>query len=1601
MEAPQLRQLSEQERRTNILLQELGRPTVDPNMVPNAASSEEFIPPSRAILKDDEESISGDSDEGSAERFYGKQPPNLKLFKDGDSFADWLTAFVISLGTIPFLNYAFRYDEPVKDARWEEFYEEQTAANQRRLTTRFTRRKQYWTRSNATLQAVLMEVVKDFPAAKHLVFDLIKAKKTAMQVLTALHATFYPMNEGRKQHAITALFNAASSISDSDKPSQWVTKLETLWQQAKEAGAPIPSEELPSLLLQGLNKMPNSKIFAQVKMADFAKKGPRLSWSAIREEALQHEKISYGEETKRTPLIAQVANSACLACGKSGHSLESCFVLKKAQQMSRQDVRPGAPRHTCRQCGRKHKGRCFSPNKGKVSAYQDNNNNPKTRLYDRDDDESNKKPRGQEGETRSYGLHGNKPFHMSQQLPSSESYFKNREKKGGMSAMIAAAVQSQPYDSFIDSCCDAVYVGPQQPISCPIAISERVATAKPDSYIKIFEKGRVDDLPVRKTEEPLLKNLIGIGPLCDLGWKLTFEGNDCKITRGDEEIVVQRMGNLYGVNIGDLSKRSITSNIAMRVYSVSPEKDVELWHHRLMHRSRVDIIEWSQKNLLKGVKPLKKPGGFHAFNVCPDCAATKSSRASHKRSKTDHTDGSRDHTVSVDTFGPLATECCAEYSGCRYIQTFLNIGSRTPTSAMMRNKSEALGHLKAYSAKEFFKHYHSDGAPELISDETYTFLDDNNITHSHTNAYTPEQNAHVERIQGTLDGMSSAALHKAGLGDAWKCHAWACAIQTLKHVPTTTDRGLMSPFEYKHGRAADLSNLRTFGCRAWVHIPEEKRTKGSSLKAHEGMFVGYGDGQPGWKIYLFHDKETITSSDVVFDETSFPGKNIMSSVDALIEEREAANLEDFYHLIGKKYYDSDERDYFITTGIRELNGYIVADRQRARNQRASKKHRKRLEAPIFVRDVEQMLRTAMKLSVPFGRRKDPRIPSQSSAEFSSEDNYSSESDHDTPRRGGSSAKSGGARLGPKRRSRESPLTLDSESTSRGRVDIDDHSESAGDEENVEHHLAEDVEEYPPPLIEDEDIPQSVLQATTCNEAVHWRVAIREEVDYIDTNAWIPIEETPRKKPLRTKFVFTKKIKNGQMKYKARLVACGYNQIEGVDYNYTYSPTSRPGSLRLFCYLAVLFNMAKPRHIDVVKAYLNADIDEEILVYPPSDPNEEFFAAKQVYKLQKALYGLKQSAYLWNKLITNFLVSLGFRRHRTEQCLFSKTDRIEDRGALETNILVYVDDLIIASECILLRNHYVEEISRRFDTTDEGDLQEYLGVSIEFDYRNNIRSCKLDQTKYIRKKLKEFGMSNCKGAVTPLTRGVRFSSMETLGRIDFPYRQMLGSLIHAMNWTRPDLAYAINMLSRFAATPTLRATREITRVFQYLSSTADLQLTYTIEGSDLADMYNYRMISYTDADFAGCLDTGRSITSYLTYMGPALLAWRSRRQNIVAQSSTESEYVAMNEGYGSLLEYEHIMKHDYYLQFIDKPIMYVDNQSAIGIVVDDAALQRSRQFRVIHHRLHDAIAQHDLIILKIDSRQNHADIGTKSLDGPDHNRHLIGLGLIAPHDDDFN
>ena len=135
------------------------------------------------------------------------------------------------------------------------------------------------------------------------------------------------------------------------------------------------------------------------------------------------------------------------------------------------------------------------------------------------------------------------------------------------------------------------------------------------------------------------------------------------------------------------------------------------------------------------------------------------------------------------------------------------------------------------------------------------------------------------------------------------------------------------------------------------------------------------------------------------------------------------------------------------------------------------------------------------------------------------------------------------------------------------------------------------------------------------------------------------------------------------------------------------------------------------------------------------------------------------------------------------------------------------------------------------------------------------------------------------------------------------------------------------------------------------------------------------------------------------MGPALITWRSKRQSIVAGSSTEGEHVAANETLGAIREVENILD-ELSIDREEAPVLYVDNQASLTIAVDPSALNRSRQYRVIYHRLNMAVEQGEIEMRKVDSSENHADIGTKALDGPDHHRHCIGLGLRPPMDDDF-
>ena len=215
--------------------------------------------------------------------------------------------------------------------------------------------------------------------------------------------------------------------------------------------------------------------------------------------------------------------------------------------------------------------------------------------------------------------------------------------------------------------------------------------------------------------------------------------------------------------------------------------------------------------------------------------------------------------------------------------------------------------------------------------------------------------------------------------------------------------------------------------------------------------------------------------------------------------------------------------------------------------------------------------------------------------------------------------------------------------------------------------------------------------------------------------------------------------NNEEKFKARYVAKGYSQLPGIDYQEIFSPTARITSIRVLAQLAVQ-HILTIHQMDVKSAYLNAPIDCEIYVQQPEgfvvrgDDGE-----KLVRKLKKSLYGLKQSGRNWNNLLHGNLMDQGFSQSLADPCLYTR------HGVDEmTVVVVWVDDIIIASSDATTLRDVKQSLSQQFDMHDLGELSWFLGI--QFTCGDDF--IKIDQTKYVEKILSKFGMSDCKPRQTP-------------------------------------------------------------------------------------------------------------------------------------------------------------------------------------------------------------------------------------------------------------
>ena len=421
----------------------------------------------------------------------------------------------------------------------------------------------------------------------------------------------------------------------------------------------------------------------------------------------------------------------------------------------------------------------------------------------------------------------------------------------------------------------------------------------------------------------------------------------------------------------------------------------------------------------------------------------------------------------------------------------------------------------------------------------------------------------------------------------------------------------------------------------------------------------------------------------------------------------------------------------------------------------------------------------------------------------------------------------------------------------------------------------------------EDDPINFRQAIKSSNSQKCIDAMNEEMKSMkDNDVWDLVPLLEGAKPIGCKWIFkTKKdSKGGNVeRYKARLVAKGFTQKEGIDYKETFSPVSLKDSFRIIMALVTHFNL-ELHQMDVKTAFLNGDIDKTIYMVQP----ENFVSgdAKQmVCKLKKYIYGLKQASRQWYYKFHQVVILFSFEMNLADDCIYHKFS--ESKYFF---LVLYVDDLLLATNDIGLLHETKRFLSKKFEMKDLGDASFVLRIQIYRDRSQGI--LRLSQKSYIDKVLKRFGMQDCKPGDTPVSKGDKFSlcqcpknDLETKEMQKIPYTLAIGSLMYARVFV--DIAYIVGMLGRYLSNPGLDHWKAAKRVMRYLQRTKDFMLTY--RKSDQLEN-----IGYSDSEFSGCQDSRRSTSIYIYMLAGGAISWKSAKQTLIASSTMAVEFIASFE-----------------------------------------------------------------------------------------------------------
>jgi hypothetical protein len=1029
------------------------------------------------------------------------------------------------------------------------------------------------------------------------------------------------------------------------------------------------------------------------------------------------------------------------------------------------------------------------------------------------------------------------------------------------------------------------------------------------------------------------------------------------------------------------------------LHTTKKPESLKLWHTRLAHLNFPTLRAYLKSLSINFIDDVNDT------YLCDSCALAKATKSYNRHAQTRAV--RQWQYTHTDLVGPIVP---AAFLGERYFFTFTDDCTRMTETYTGKTKDEWFNHMKAYHNRARtvsgidrpMDRIRSDFGTELRSDRVDKWFTEMGIVYEPSAPYSQEENGVSERCGRTLLTSARATILGGGLPD----DLWAEIILAMTYIknirPTNALKGI-SPYEAAENKTPNLDNLRTLGSTVYVFLHEGQRALESTKfkpRAKKGKLVGY-DGSTIYRVYIQDDQAIVRIKDLRIVEDADPkNATAIQTYEGIMVSGKQGRLADQVSL------PEPESTHISKAPV----SATIPGKPKISSGRT---HPDKLPEDVPIKTASG------RTSRPPNRLHETQV------------NENTDRPNQVKRRRGR----------PRKDESTAPAVLIAQLSEL--LTIEDWSEGR---ESANVLYAEDFEstyevepntmEVNDPLVllsceiaklgatSLEDLvtmlnlektePETYKAAIESANAYEWSEGMDDEIKQLDkNNTWdiVPIEEMPEgHRALSGKWVF--KIKRGArnevVRFKARWVVKGFMQQYGVNYDQTFAAVVKPMAFRALFAIAAYYDLDADQ-LDVKTAFLYGDIDTLIFVKVPDGYDK--WSGKRVCRLNKALYGLKQSPRLWYEKLSNFLLSkLGLKKTNADHSIF-----VTEQGINGPIVSTWVDDINVFGQ--KGANHVSkvkQELSKAFEMVDMGEVHYYLGLTIERDRAK--RTIKITQQAYIEKILAKFGMENASGSPVPMKEEKLLPNSKQATEQDIKtYGAKVGSIMFSMIETRPDIAYATGTVSRYSKNPGTQHKNAVQDIFRYLAKSTTRGITY-------GGQSELQLTGYSDSDWGGNTDGRKSISGYVFMINGGPVSWQSKRQNTVALSSTESEYVALTSAAKEATWYRLLLTELGILQPEDQHaeirvsednkgaeavtqdnnnsaiMVYGDNQSAIALANNPVYHARTKHIDIQHHYIRDEVSAGRIQLRYIPSGEMVADGLTKPLPRIKFNRFLRQLNM---------